>query len=198
MSLYFYLYTLIAVISDIMFYTCEEFEAWGSAHGTKYVEAFLCHKLPDIQMTISFTEGSQASSVFLLIKNRIKMKMKMSVGGIQLTGEKPNYWQINLSQCHSVHHKSHTDRSGIKAGPPRSKTVNYIVTVYKIFISYLTENIVCVHYEGQSAKCITYLGNHTCTDKMKKFSVQSSGIYAIYKDLNCKSTVVIICTITTY
>jgi len=49
MSSYFCLYTLIAVISDIVFYTCEEFEARGSAHGTKYVEEFLCQKPPDIQ-----------------------------------------------------------------------------------------------------------------------------------------------------
>jgi len=57
------------------------------------------------------------------------------IGGILLTGGKLNYWDINLSQCHPVHHKSYTDRSGIKAGPPRSKTVNYIVTVYKISVS---------------------------------------------------------------
>jgi hypothetical protein len=62
----------------------------------------------------------------------------------------------------------------------------------------LTGNLVCVHYEGQTAKCITYLGNHTCTDKMKEFSVQPSGIYVIFEDLNSQNTVVTICTITVY
>jgi hypothetical protein len=63
--------------------------------------------------------------------------MKISVwrrGGILLTGEKLNYWEINMSQCYSVHHKSYTDQSGIEAGPPRSNTVNYIVTVYTISV----------------------------------------------------------------
>lgn len=35
-------------------------------------------------------------SIFFLRKNRIKMKMSISVGGILLTGEKLNYWEINL------------------------------------------------------------------------------------------------------
>jgi hypothetical protein len=66
LTLYFCLYTLIAVIP---FYTCEEFVAWGSAHGTKYVQEFLCQKLSDIQTTISFTEGFHACSIFLLKKS---------------------------------------------------------------------------------------------------------------------------------
>jgi len=131
MSLYFCLYTLIPVISDILFYTCEEFEAWGSAHGTKYVEEFLCQKLPDIQTTISFSESSQASFVFIQIKYRTKIKMNVWHWWNSTDRGKLNYWEINLFQYHSVHHKSYTDRSGIKAGPPRSKTVNYFVTIYE-------------------------------------------------------------------
>lgn len=127
MSLYFCLYTFTAAISDILFYTCEEFEAWGSAHGTKYVEKFLCQKFPNIQTTISFAEGSQVH--FLSKKESYKDEDEykrwwnsINRGKTELLGDKP------------VHHKSYMDRSGIKAGPPRSKTSNYIVTVYKISI----------------------------------------------------------------
>jgi hypothetical protein len=34
-------------------------------------------------------------------------------------GGKPKYSEKNLSQYHFVHHKSHMDRTGIEAGPPR-------------------------------------------------------------------------------
>jgi hypothetical protein len=34
-------------------------------------------------------------------------------------GGNPKYWGINQFQCHFVHHKSHTDRTDIKTGPPR-------------------------------------------------------------------------------
>jgi hypothetical protein len=42
----------MAVTVDILFYICDENEAWGSAHGTKYVEQFICQNLSDIQTTI--------------------------------------------------------------------------------------------------------------------------------------------------
>jgi hypothetical protein len=32
---------------------------------------------------------------------------------------KQKYWDKNLSQCHSVHHTSHVDWSGIEHGPSR-------------------------------------------------------------------------------
>jgi hypothetical protein len=71
--MYFCLYTLTAVTADILRYACDEIEARGSAHGTKYVEEFLSQNLSYIQITISFIQGYQASSVFLLIKYRVKI-----------------------------------------------------------------------------------------------------------------------------
>ena len=32
---------------------------------------------------------------------------------------KPKYWDKSLSQCNFVHHKSHTDWSGIELRPSR-------------------------------------------------------------------------------
>jgi hypothetical protein len=63
----------MAVTADVLRYACGEIEAWGSAHGTKYVEEILCQNLSYIQMTTSFIQGYQASSVFLLIKYRVKI-----------------------------------------------------------------------------------------------------------------------------
>jgi hypothetical protein len=39
--------------------------------------------------------------------------------GNKIDRGKPKYSGINLSQCHSVYHKSHMDWTGIEPGPPR-------------------------------------------------------------------------------
>jgi len=42
-----------------------------------------------------------------------------NAGGMTQTVEKPKYAERDLSQCHFVHHSSHTDRPEIEPGPPR-------------------------------------------------------------------------------
>jgi hypothetical protein len=43
---------------------------------------------------------------------------KWSTGGMKLT-RKTEILGEYLSQCHFIHHKSHTDRPRIEPGPPR-------------------------------------------------------------------------------
>jgi len=63
-------------------------------------------------------------------------------------GRKPNYLKMNQFQCHSVHHTSHTDWSGINPAPTWWKTkFNLINTLHLSYRNKLV-NAVEGNYSG--------------------------------------------------
>ena len=88
-------------------------------YSIKKVKAFFCPTLPDIRKSIAFWKGSMFRLFFLLVRATCWWRWVWSNGGMILTGEKRSTQEKSVSQCHFVHHKSHTNWPEIETGPRR-------------------------------------------------------------------------------
>jgi len=86
------------------------------------------------QILTAVLDGIRASPACPSSKSSVKMKMSTEHWWNGTDRGKLKYWDINLSQCHCVHHKRHTDWPGIEPGLPRLKPANSR--------SYLTDSTV--------------------------------------------------------
>jgi hypothetical protein len=66
-----------------------------------------------------YFERSEASPAVPFDETRIKVEFSVEHRWSDPGTGKAKYWEKNKSQCHSVHHKSHVDRSEIEPGTPK-------------------------------------------------------------------------------
>ena len=76
----------------------------------------------DIRTSIALFAGSQAPPICSSHTSNIKVKMITEHWWDDTDRGKLKFWDINRSQCHFVHHKSHTDCTDNELGPPHSRS----------------------------------------------------------------------------
>lgn len=80
--------------------------------------------LPDLQKSSALLNVSRLRP-FVLVRQTCRWKSVWRFGGMTQTGEKAEYSENNLSQCHLVHNKSHVNRPGIESEVSRWKAGEY-------------------------------------------------------------------------
>jgi hypothetical protein len=65
---------------------------------------------------------------------------------------KPKYSEKNLSQCHSVHHKSHMDWHGIETGPPQFEGM-YCISFQGLRLLYSQDGNMVSHPTRRNLHC---------------------------------------------
>ena len=73
-----------------------------------------------------------------------------------LTGEKPKYAEKNLSQCHLVHHKSHTDWSKVNGLATKLVSHGKACKTGATFVYEANEWYSVVMYVDSQVKCNEY------------------------------------------
>jgi hypothetical protein len=71
-----------------------------------------------------FFEGSQVSPAFDSVKKSVKTKTSIEHCGNEDDSKNLKIWEKELSQCHFVHQKSHTDCPTNESGSPPLKDEN--------------------------------------------------------------------------
>jgi len=82
------------------------------------VEALFYPMIPDCQRSSAFWKVPRLRT-FVLVRATCKRRWVWSTEVMIKTRENSKYLEKKLSQCHSVHHKSHRNWPGIETRPPR-------------------------------------------------------------------------------
>jgi hypothetical protein len=61
------------------------------------------------ERALLFWDVSALRSFVLVVRGRCRWRWVLNIRGMMLTGEKPEYSEKTLYQCHCVHHKAHMD-----------------------------------------------------------------------------------------
>jgi hypothetical protein len=105
---------------------------------------------------------------------------------------KPQYWEENLSECHSIQHKSHMNWHRVETGSPRwdvNHNYNSRLTSHRavntLRTGYISQPVNAVQRNNSCCPEIhTKYVNKPCGQNVGFFNVKPSGIYTNHKALN--------------